>query len=77
MGIIFLNINPKLNKMNSGFSSDNQPGDLTQAEFFELRARRRRLCEICFVFAILVLVFSTSWDLELKMVLTTNYSLII
>jgi hypothetical protein len=58
MGIIFLQINPKLNKMFSGFSSDNQPDDQAQAEFFKLRARRKRLCEICLVFAVLVLVFS-------------------
>jgi hypothetical protein len=58
MGIIFLNINPRLTKMFSGFSSDNQPDAQKEADFFKLRARRKRLCEICLVFAILVLVFS-------------------
>ena len=58
MGIIFLNINPRLNKMFSRFSSDNQPDPQKEADFFKLRARRKRLCEICLVFAILVLVFS-------------------
>jgi hypothetical protein len=58
MGIIFLNINPRLNKMFSRFSSDNQPDAQKEADFFKLRARRKRLCEICLVFAILVLVFS-------------------
>ena len=58
MGIIFLNINPRLNKMFSGFSSDNQPDAQAETDFFKLRGRRKYLCEICLVFAVLVLVFS-------------------
>ncbi|HEC42364.1 MAG TPA: hypothetical protein ENI20_06000 [Bacteroides sp.] len=58
MGIIFLDINPKLTKIFAGFSSDSPPDAQAEASFFKLRARRKRLCEICLVFAVLVLVFS-------------------
>jgi hypothetical protein len=58
MGIIFLRINPKLKLIFGRFSDDNQPDSTPEAEFFKLRARRKYLCEICLIFAILVLLFS-------------------
>ena len=58
MLIIFYKINPKLKKMFEGFSSTSPPDSNTEADFFKLRARRKHLCEICLVFAVLVLVFS-------------------
>lgn len=58
MVIIFFKINPKLNIMFAGFS-DKEPADSkSETDFFKLRARRKKLCEICLVFAILVLIFS-------------------
>jgi hypothetical protein len=58
MGKIFLNINPKLKRIFTGFSDNVPPDPTSEAEFFKLRARRKYLCEICLVFAILVLLFS-------------------
>ncbi len=58
MTIIFLKINPELNKMFAGFSIENNPEQDSEASFFKLRARRKYLCEICLVFAIMVLISS-------------------
>jgi hypothetical protein len=58
MGIIFLKINPELRKLFAGFSDENKPDPEIETSFFKLRARRKYLCEICLVFAILVLVAS-------------------
>ena len=58
MYIIFMKINPRLRLIFSEFSNDSQPDPTSEAKFFKLRARRKYLCEICLVFAILVLVFS-------------------
>jgi len=64
MGIIFLKINPELSKMFAGFSHENQPDTDTEKSFFKLRARRKKLCEICLVFAILVLISSAFLNFE-------------
>jgi len=58
MVIIFLKINPELNKIFIGFSDQSTPDSESEAGFFKLRARRKYLCEICLVFAIIVLVSS-------------------
>ncbi len=58
MFIIFFKINPELNKMFAGFTSNNSPNSQAEADFFKLRVRRKYLCEICLVFAIFVLIFS-------------------
>ncbi|MBC8314025.1 MAG: hypothetical protein ISR55_12710 [Bacteroidetes bacterium] len=65
MFIIFFKINPVLNKMFAGFSSESQPDSQSEAGFFKLRARRKYLCEICLVFAILVLVSSAFIGFEI------------
>jgi hypothetical protein len=64
MGIIFLKINPELNKKFAGFSDENKPESETEAGFFKLRARRKYLCEICLVFAIMVLISSAFLGFE-------------
>ncbi len=58
MGIIFLKINPELSKIFVGFSDDNNPDPKAEAGFFKLRARRKYLCEICLVFALMILISS-------------------
>ena len=58
MSIIFLKINPELSKLFLTFSDDSQPDSETEKSFFKLRARRKYLCEICLVFAIMVLISS-------------------
>lgn len=58
MGIIFLQINPELKKLFSGFSKDNLPDPQVEANFFRLRKRRKYLCEICLIFVIIVLISS-------------------
>ncbi|MFH1320105.1 MAG: hypothetical protein ABII90_05555 [Bacteroidota bacterium] len=58
MAIIFLEINPQLSKIFVGFSEDGQPNSGKEGFFFKLRARRKKLCEICLYFAIIVLVSS-------------------
>jgi hypothetical protein len=58
MVIIFWKINPKLKLIFEGFSDKVQPDSSSETDFFKLRARRKYLCEICLVFAILVLLFS-------------------
>lgn len=58
MGTIFLGINPKLRVLFAGFSPGTAPKPEAEKAFFELRARRKRLCEVCLYFAIGVLIAS-------------------
>ncbi|MBC8320051.1 MAG: hypothetical protein H8E34_04945 [Bacteroidetes bacterium] len=58
MSMIFYKINPVLSKMFANFSDENKPDPVAEAGFFKLRARRKYLCEICLVFAIMVLISS-------------------
>lgn len=51
-------INPKIREAFSKFSPDTAPQEETVNTFFSLRAKRKKLCKICFVFAILILVIS-------------------
>lgn len=58
MVIIFFQINPVLNKIFFGFSKEVTPEPQVVAGFFKLRARRKKLCEICLYFAVMVLISS-------------------
>ncbi len=58
MIIIFFKINPQLNKLFATFSENDQPLEVNEKHFFQLRARRKKLCEVCLKFAIVVLVAS-------------------
>ncbi|MFH0867555.1 MAG: hypothetical protein V1904_15300 [Bacteroidota bacterium] len=58
MVVIFFKINPAINKIFWGFSKEATPEPQVVTGFFKLRARRKKLCEICLVFAIIVLVSS-------------------
>lgn len=58
MVIIFFKINPELTKLFAGFSENEDPKIDSEKLFFKLRARRKKLCEICLKFAIVVLVAS-------------------
>jgi hypothetical protein len=51
-------INPKIREIFSKFSPDTQPDEELVKTFFALRAKRKKICKICFVFAILVLIIS-------------------
>jgi len=51
-------INPKIRDNFSKFSPGQQPQEEMVKKFFGLRAKRKKLCRICFVFAILILVIS-------------------
>jgi hypothetical protein len=51
-------INPKIREICSKFTSDSLTGEEAVKRFFALRAKRKKLCKICFVFAILILVIS-------------------
>ena len=55
---IFSKINPKLKELFDGFKPSEKPNEQKEKEFFSLRAKRRKLCEICLVFSIIVLVLS-------------------
>lgn len=55
---IFYQINPRLRALFSKFSLTVKPDESNEKEFFTLRAKRKALCEICLVFAIIVLVAS-------------------
>lgn len=55
---IFYRINPRLKKMFAKFSHSAKPDEPSEKEFFTLRAKRKSLCEICLVFAIIVLIAS-------------------
>ena len=49
-------INPKIKAIFSTFSPSEQPDEANCKIFFALRAKRMRLCKICFVFALLILI---------------------
>ena len=55
---IFYRINPRLRELFGKFSPTAKPEEPNEKEFFTLRAKRKALCEICLVFAIIVLVAS-------------------
>ena len=55
---IFYRINPRLSELFGKFSPAAKPDETNEKEFFTLRAKRKALCEICLVFAIIVLVAS-------------------
>lgn len=50
--------NPKIKEIFLKFSPGVLPSEELSKQFFILRARRRRLCKICFVLALLVLIVS-------------------
>ena len=56
--IISFSINPKIRELFSGFSPDSAPQEELVNKFFGLRAKRKKLCKMCFVFSILILVVS-------------------
>ena len=58
MIVIFFKINPAINKIFKGFSKEANPEPQIITGFFKLRFRRKKLCEICLVFAVIVLVSS-------------------
>ena len=55
---IFYGINPRLKKLFGQFAPSDKADESEEKEFFTLRAKRKFLCEICLVFAIIVLVSS-------------------
>ncbi|NCO54717.1 MAG: hypothetical protein COS14_03415 [Bacteroidetes bacterium CG02_land_8_20_14_3_00_31_25] len=58
MIVIFFKINPAINKIFFTFSKEINPEPQAVSSFFKLRTRRKKLCEICLVFAVIVLVSS-------------------
>jgi hypothetical protein len=56
--IITFSINPKIREGFSKFSPETLPQEEMVKSFFAFRAKRKKLCKICFVFAILILVIS-------------------
>lgn len=55
---IFYKINPVLKKIFNNFSDDKMPDSIEESNFFKLRKRRKQLCDVCLVFAIIVLISS-------------------
>lgn len=55
---IFYGINPRLRELFARFTQNNNPIEAEEQKFFALRAKRKALCEICLIFAIIVLVAS-------------------
>lgn len=55
---IFSHYNPKIKILLEGFNSAQEISPEKEKEFFQLRKRRRKLCEICLGLAIAVLIFS-------------------
>ena len=51
-------INPKIKVIFAAFSEGTTPDENKVKTFFGLRAKRKKFCRICFVFAILILVVS-------------------
>jgi hypothetical protein len=51
-------VNPKIRDIFYKFSPDAPPQEEMVNKFFSLRAKRKQLCTICFVFALLVLIVS-------------------
>jgi len=58
MGMIFLRLNPRLRQIFAQFEPGKDADPELVREFFQKRARRKAVCEICLKFAIAVLVFS-------------------
>ena len=58
MGMIFFGLNPRLKEIFTKFEPGGTPDTALEQEFFQKRARRKALCEICLIFAVGVLVFS-------------------
>lgn len=61
VGILFYGtffINPKLKELFSKFKSDEEPEEEVVKEFFSLRAKRKKWCDVCFVLGILVLLIT-------------------
>ncbi len=58
MGMIFFDLNPRLREIFAKFEPGKAPVPEMEKEFFQKRARRKALCEICLKFAFGVLVFS-------------------
>ncbi len=58
MGIIFLQLNPRLKEIFARFEAAKEPDATLETEFFTKRARRKALCDTCLKFAVGVLVFS-------------------
>jgi hypothetical protein len=51
-------VNPKIRDIFSRCSPDRMLGEEEVKEFFSLRAKRKKVCQICFVFAIMILILS-------------------
>ena len=51
-------INPKVKEIFSTFSPASPPDEEKRKTFFALRAKRKKLCQICFVFVLLILLAS-------------------
>ncbi|MBM3234875.1 hypothetical protein FJZ31_01120 [Candidatus Poribacteria bacterium] len=51
-------INPKIKEIFLKFSPETLPQEEIANSFFGLRAKRKKLCKICFVFALLILIVS-------------------
>ncbi len=58
MFVIFLKINPRLHKLFAQFAPTELPQSESEKEFFDLRARRKALCETCLKFVVGILIFS-------------------
>jgi hypothetical protein len=58
MFMIFFGLNPRLREIFTKFEPGKAPDQELEREFFQKRARRKYLCDICLWFAIGVLVFS-------------------
>lgn len=58
MGLIFFGLNPRLRELFAGFAAGKAPDPAAEKELFEIRARRKALCETCLKLAVVVLVSS-------------------
>lgn len=58
MFVIFFKINPRLSVLFGQFSAEVTPNEELENDFFELRGRRKALCDICLIFALGVLICS-------------------
>lgn len=55
---ISFSINPRIREAFLKFTPDKTPDEEISKQFFSFRAKRKKLCKICFVFALLILVIS-------------------
>ena len=55
---IFFSLNPQLKEIFSKFEPGQDPDSALVTQFFQIRAKRKALCDTCFWFAVAVLVFS-------------------